>query len=118
MPFNFSAYTTPVILLTLSNIFMTFAWYGHLRFKSSPLLLAILASWAIALLEYCLAVPANRWGSETYSVVQLKTMQEITTLIVFAGFSVVYLKQSLGWNHLIGFVLIAAGASFIFKGST
>ncbi len=117
MPVSFSAYAAPVILLTLSNVFMTFAWYGHLKHKSSPLLIAIIASCSIALFEYCLAVPANRWGNETYSVVQLKTIQEVITLIVFAGFSIVYLKQSLGWNHLVGFILIAAGASFVFKGS-
>jgi uncharacterized protein (DUF486 family) len=107
---------TPVILLVLSNLFMTFAWYGHLKFKEHPLWLVILASWGIAFIEYCLAVPANRWGSGVYSVAQLKTMQEVITLTVFAGFSVVYLKEPLGWNHAVGFALIAAGAFFIFKG--
>ncbi len=107
---------TPIILLTLSNVFMTFAWYGHLRFKDQPLLVVILVSWGIALLEYFFAVPANRFGSSVYTVAQLKTMQEVITLIVFAGFSVLYLKESLGWNHLVGFSLIAAGAFFIFKG--
>ncbi len=109
-----SPYLTPILLLIASNIFMTFAWYGHLRFKESPLLAAILVSWGIALVEYCLAVPANRWGSAVYSTAQLKTMQEVITLLVFAGFSVLYLKESLGWNHAVGFALIAAGAFFIF----
>lgn len=103
------------ILLILSNVFMTFAWYGHLKYKESPLLLAILASWGIALIEYCFAVPANRYGSAFYTVAQLKTMQEVITLLVFAGFSTFYLKEELGWNHAIGFALIAAGAAFIFK---
>ena len=111
-----AGYVTPVLLLICSNVFMTFAWYGHLKYKSSPLLIAILASWGIALVEYCFAVPANRWGSSVYSVAQLKTMQEVITLAVFAGFSILYLKESLGWNHLVGFALIAAGAGFIFKG--
>ncbi|OYX00257.1 MAG: hypothetical protein B7Z15_20460 [Rhizobiales bacterium 32-66-8] len=93
---------------------MTFAWYGHLKYKSSPLLIAIAASWGIALFEYCLAVPANRIGSEVYSTAQLKTMQEVITLIVFAGFSVLVLKEPLGWNHAAGFACIALGAFFIF----
>ena len=82
----------PVLLLVLSNVFMTFAWYGHLTFKTQPLFIVILASWGIALFEYCLAVPANRWGSSVYSVAQLKTMQEVITLVVFAAFSMLYLK--------------------------
>jgi uncharacterized protein len=109
-----SPWVGPVALLVTSNIFMTFAWYGHLKFKASPLYLAIVASWAIALLEYCLAVPANRWGSEVYSVAQLKTMQEVITLAVFAVFSIFYLGEPLGWNHAAGFALIAAGAALIF----
>lgn len=108
---------TPALLL-LSNIFMTFAWYGHLKYRSQALWIAILASWGIALFEYCLAVPANRYGSQVYSVAQLKTMQEVITLAVFAGFSALYLKQPLGWNHAVGFALIVAGAAFIFKGET
>jgi len=104
----------PVLMLFGSNIFMTFAWYGHLKFKSSWLPLVIMVSWGIAFFEYWLAVPANRWGSAVYSAAQLKTMQEVITLIVFAGFSVLYLKQPLGWNHALGFALIAAGAFFIF----
>jgi hypothetical protein len=93
---------------------MTFAWYGHLRFKEAPLLAAILASWAIALVEYCFAVPANRWGSVVYSTAELKTIQEVVTLIVFAVFSVLYLKEPVAWNHGLGFAFIAAGAFFIF----
>ena len=108
----------PILLLTLSNVFMTLAWYGHLKYKSLPLFLVILASWGIAFVEYCLAVPANRWGSAVYSAAELKTMQEVITLIVFAGFSYVYLKEPLGWNHLVGFALIAAGAFFVFQGRT
>ena len=106
----------PILLLFASNIFMTFAWYGHLKFTDKPLWMAIVASWGIALFEYCLAVPANRYGSEIYSTAQLKTMQEVITLVVFAGFSVLYLKESFTLNHLVGFALIAAGAFFVFKG--
>ena len=106
----------PVVLLLISNVFMTFAWYGHLKFKTSPLWLAVLASWGIAFVEYWFAVPANRIGSAVYSAAELKTMQEVITLVVFAGFSVLYLKEPLGWNHLVGFGLIAAGAAFIFQG--
>jgi uncharacterized protein len=117
MPFSLTpAAVWPIVLLCLSNVFMTFAWYGHLKFKSAPLFIAILASWGIAFFEYCLAVPANRIGHEVYSAAQLKTMQEVITLIVFAGFSVFWLKESLTWNHAIGFMLIAAGAAFVFKG--
>jgi uncharacterized protein (DUF486 family) len=105
----------PVVLLSASNVFMTFAWYGHLRFKGAPLLLAIVVSWGIAFFEYCLAVPANRYGSAVYSPVQLKTIQEIVTLIVFGGFSVLYLGQRLAWNHLVGFVFLILAAAFIFK---
>jgi uncharacterized protein (DUF486 family) len=94
---------------------MTFAWYGHLKFKSVPLALAVLASWGIAFFEYWLAVPANRIGHAVYSAAELKTIQEVVTLIVFAGFSVLWLKESLTVNHLIGFALIAGGAVFIFR---
>jgi len=104
----------PVLMLFASNVFMTFAWYGHLKFKESPLPLAIMVSWGIAFFEYWLAVPANRWGSAVYSTAQLKTMQEVITLVVFASFSVLYLKEPLGWNHALGFLLIAVGAFFIF----
>ncbi len=105
----------PILLLIGSNVFMTIAWYGHLKFKSAPLLLVILASWSIALVEYCLAVPANRWGSAVYSAAQLKAMQEVITLTVFVGFSILYLGQKITINHLIGFALIGAGAWFIFR---
>lgn len=111
----FSAKIAPIAMLVLSNVFMTFAWYGHLKFKSSPLIIAVVGSWAIAFFEYCLAVPANRYGSGFYSTAQLKTMQEVITLIVFVGFSVFWLKESVTYNQLIGFALIAAGASFIFR---
>jgi hypothetical protein len=109
-----SPYLLPILLLFASNVFMTFAWYGHLKYKEVALPLAIMASWGIALFEYWLAVPANRWGSAVYSAAQLKTMQEVITLIVFAGFSVLYLKEPIGWNHALGFTLIAAGAFCIF----
>ena len=106
----------PVGLLMVSNVFMTFAWYGHLKFTERPLWIVVLVSWSIALIEYCFAVPANRLGHTVYSAAELKTMQEVITLVVFAGFSVLYLKEPLGWNHLIGFILIASGAAFIFQG--
>ncbi|MFN3854308.1 MAG: DMT family protein [Phreatobacter sp.] len=111
-----SPFVLPVLLLVASNVFMTLAWYGHLKFKSVPLVLVVLASWGIAFVEYCLAVPANRIGHEVYSAAQLKTIQEVITLVVFAGFSVVVLKEQLSWNHAIGFALIAAGAFFVFQG--
>jgi uncharacterized protein len=106
----------PIVLLSISNVFMTLAWYGHLKYKATPLIVVILVSWAIAFVEYCFAVPANRYGHAVYSAAELKTIQEIITLTVFAGFSVWVLKEPLGWNHLIGFGLIAAGAAFIFRG--
>lgn len=106
----------PIALLIASNIFMTFAWYGHLKVKSAPLMLAIAVSWGIAFFEYCLAVPANRIGSAVYSAAQLKAMQEVITLSVFAVFSVLYLGQKITLNHLIGFSLIAGGAWFVFRG--
>jgi uncharacterized protein len=106
----------PVFLLLLSNIFMTLAWYGHLNFKSSPLLIVILVSWGIAFFEYCLAVPANRMGHGYYSAAELKTIQEVITLMVFAAFSVLYLKEPLTMNHAVGFSLICAGAWFVFQG--
>ncbi len=106
----------PIVLLALSNVFMTVAWYGHLKFKSAPLVLAIFASWGIALIEYFFAVPANRWGSAVYSTAELKTMQEVITLIAFAGFSVLVLKEPFTLNHAVGFAFIALGAFFIFRG--
>lgn len=104
----------PILLLSVSNIFMTFAWYGHLKFKELPLWQVIVASWGIAFLEYCCAVPANRYGSAVYSAAQLKTMQEVITLIVFMAFSTFYLGEAIRWNHLVGFAFIAAGAAFVF----
>jgi uncharacterized protein len=104
----------PILMLFVSNVFMTFAWYGHLKFKESSLPLVVVASWGIAFFEYWLAVPANRWGSAVYSAAQLKTIQEVITLVVFAGFSVLYLKEPLAWNHALGFAFIAFGAFLIF----
>lgn len=101
-------------LLIASNVFMTFAWYGHLKYKAAPLLFVILISWGIAFFEYVLQVPANRIGHGTFNAAQLKTIQEVITLSVFAIFSVFYLKEPLGWNHALGFGLIAAGAFCIF----
>ena len=105
---------TTILLLTISNIFMTIAWYGHLKFKSAPILWTILASWMIAFVEYCFQVPANRWGHGQFSAAQLKVIQEIITLVVFAVFSVAYLKESLKWNYLVGFALILAAVFFVF----
>ena len=110
-----SSYLTPVALLIGSNVFMTTAWYWHLRYKEVPLLTVIAISWGLALFEYCLVVPANRYGSAVYSAAQLKTMQEVITLSVFAIFSMVYLKQGITWNQVIGFALIGSGAFFVFK---
>lgn len=104
-----------VLLLTISNIFMTFAWYGHLKFKNAPLWKVILISWFIAFVEYCFQVPANRIGHSTFSAAQLKTLQEVITLVVFAVFSIFYLKESLKWNHLVGFLMIIGAVAFIFK---
>ena len=104
-----------IVLLTISNIFMTFAWYGHLKYRSSPLWIAILASWSIALLEYCFMVPANRIGSYQFSTAQLKTIQEVITLMVFAGFSLLYLKEELKWNYLVAFGLMVGAVFFMFK---
>jgi len=111
-----AAHLTPVLMLLASNVFMTVAWYGHLRFPHAALWLVILISWSIAFVEYCLAVPANRIGHAVYSAAELKTIQEIITLVVFAGFSVLVLKEPLGLNHLVGFGFIALGAFFIFRG--
>jgi len=104
----------PVLLLIGSNLFMTFAWYGHLKYRSAPLATVILVSWGIAFFEYCLMVPANRIGAAVYSAPQLKGMQEVITLLVFAGFSAWYLGQPLKWNHWAGFALIAVAAWLIF----
>ena len=94
---------------------MTFAWYGHLKYKSSPLWLAIFLSWGIALAEYCFQVPANRYGHSQFSAAQLKTIQEVITLTVFSVFSILYLKEGLKWNYLVGFLLIIAAVIVIFK---
>lgn len=103
-----------IFLLLISNIFMTFAWYGHLKFKDTSLYVVILVSWAIAFLEYCFQVPANRFGHQYFSAAELKTIQEVITLLVFAVFSIFYLGEPLKWNHLIGFTFITLGAFFIF----
>jgi len=113
MPLNWS-YMMPIALLVGSNVFMTTAWYWHLRYKEVPLVSVILISWGLALVEYCLAVPANRFGSAVYNSAQLKTIQEVITLVVFAGFSYAYLKEPLTLSQGFGFVLIAAGAFFVF----
>ena len=104
-----------VILLLISNIFMTFAWYGHLKFKEVGLWKIILISWGIVFFEYCFQVPANRIGHGTFNAVELKTIQEVITLIVFAVFSVLYLKEEFRWNYAVGFVLLVAAVFFIFK---
>ena len=105
----------PIILLCASNLFMTIAWYGHLKFKSRTLWAVILVSWGIAFFEYCLQVPANRIGSDYFSVTQLKVMQEVITLAVFAGFSAWYFKESFKWNHLVGFLCLVLAVFFVFK---
>jgi uncharacterized protein len=110
-----SPHVLPILLLIASNVFMTFAWYGHLKFTSSPLWMAVMASWGIALIEYWFAVPANRIGHQVYSAAELKTMQEVITLVVFSVFSVFYLKEAITLNHVLGFALIACGAAVIFK---
>ena len=104
----------PIALLTCSNVFMTFAWYGHLKFKNAPLALVILASWGIAFFEYILMVPANRWGNSVYSATQLKIIQEIITLTVFCGFAMFYLGERIRWNHVAAFVCILAAVGFTF----
>jgi uncharacterized protein len=108
------SYVAPVLLLLVSNVFMTFAWYGQLKFPGTPLWLVIPVSWGIAFFEYCLAVPANRIGYHVYSAAQLKTMQEVITLAVFAVFSATYLGETLKWNHGVAFALLAGAAFFAF----
>ncbi len=105
---------TAILLLVASNVFMTFAWYGHLKFKAAPLYAVILVSWGIAFFEYCLQVPANRIGHGHFSAAELKTIQEVITLAVFAAFSVYYLGEPIRWNHLVGFSLVAGGAFLVF----
>ena len=111
-----TAHIAPVLLLLASNVFMTFAWYGHLKFTAPPLWLVVVVSWGIAFFEYCLAIPANRLGHRVYSAAELKTMQEVITLAVFGVFSVLYLGERFTLNHLVGFGLICLGAFFVFKG--
>ena len=106
----------PILMLIASNVFMTFAWYGHLKFKTAAIWTVVLVSWGIAFFEYWLAVPANRIGSDVYSAAQLKTIQEVITLTVFVIFSVFYLKEAITWSHVLGFAFIAIGASLIFRG--
>ena len=115
MPNAFS-YIAPVLMLALSNVFMTFAWYGHLKFGSKPLWIVVFISWGIAFFEYWLAVPANRIGHQVYSAAELKTMQEVITLVVFAVFSVAWLGEKLTLNHAVGFAFICLGAWFVFRG--
>lgn len=104
----------PVLMLSISNVFMTFAWYGQLRFPTTPLWILVLAGWGIAFFEYCFAVPANHYGHQVYSAAQLKTIQEVVTLIVFAVFSILYLGEALRWNHLAAFACLVAAAYFSF----
>ncbi len=115
---SLAARLAPVALLLCSNVFMTFAWYGHLKFKDRPLWLVVLISWGIAFFEYCLAVPANRWGSGAYSAAELKAIQEVITLSVFVVFSYLYLGQKVTPMQFAGFGLIAAGAALVFNGNT
>src|SRR6202000_1729809 len=109
----FTPYLT-IGLLIVSNVFMTFAWYGHLHYRESPLLTVIIVSWGIALFEYCFQVPANRWGSNSYSPYQLKIIQEVITLLVFVVFALVYFKAWPAWNHIAAFVCIIGAVAFTF----
>ena len=115
MPLTFQT-VMPIVLLIGSNVFMTVAWYGHLKFPSIAMWVAVMASWGIALVEYWLAVPANRIGYGAYTAAELKTIQEVISLTVFVGFAVFVLGEKLTWNHAVGFALIFAGAFFIFRG--
>ena len=116
MPTLLSPVVLPILLLIGSNLFMTTAWYGHLKFTTAPLWIAVMASWGIALVEYWMAVPANRIGYGVYSASELKVIQEVISITVFVGFAFFYLKEPLSWNHAIGFGAIALGAYFIFNG--
>ena len=104
-----------VMLLTVSNVFMTFAWYGHLRYKDSSLWKVILVSWVIAFAEYCFQMPANRIGHYQFSAAQLKIIQEVITLVVFAVFSLLYLREEFKWNYLVSFALMACAVFFMFR---
>ncbi len=115
MPLSWTA-ISPILLLIASNVFMTFAWYGQLNVDRRPMWLIVLIGWGIAFFEYCLAVPANRIGRAVYEPAELKAMQEVITLVVFAIFSVTWLKAPITANHLVGFALIAGGAFVVFKG--
>jgi uncharacterized protein (DUF486 family) len=106
---------TTILLLTVSNIFMTFAWYGHLKYRQAPLFKVIVVSWLIAFAEYCFQVPANRIGSYEFTAAQLKTIQEVITLTVFSVFSILYLKEDIRWNYMVGFAMIVAAVFVIFK---
>ena len=106
---------SPILLLCVSNVFMTFAWYGQFRFPQAPLWQLVVVSWGIAFIEYCFAVPANYYGHAVYSAAQLKTIQEVITLIVFAGFSVFYLGEAIRWNHLAAFACLVLAAYFVFQ---
>ena len=111
---SYIAVVRTILFLTISNIFMTFAWYGHLRFRDSPLWIAIVVSWMIAFIEYCFQVPANRIGSYQFSTAQLKTIQEVITLIVFSVFSVTFLKDQFRWNYAVAFLFIVGAVFFMF----
>lgn len=111
-----AAHVWPILLLIASNVFMTIAWYGHLKYPTAPLLVVVFASWGIALIEYMLAVPANRIGHRVYTAAELKTIQEVITLVIFAVFSVLYLKEAFTLNHAVGFAFIGLGAFFVFRG--
>lgn len=104
----------PIVMLVASNVFMTFAWYGHLKHKDQPLWIVILVSWGIAFFEYCLMVPANRWGSGRYTATELKIIQEVVTLTVFSGFAVAYLGERIRWNHVAAFACVIAAVAFTF----
>ena len=108
------AFTAPVLMLVASNVFMTFAWYGHLKVEHRALWIIVLVSWGIAFFEYLLMVPANRWGHFSYSATELKIIQEVITLTIFAGFAIIYLGEKLRWNHVVAFLCILAAVGFTF----
>jgi uncharacterized protein (DUF486 family) len=109
------AHILPILMLVISNLFMTFAWYGHLAYKQKPLWIVVLVGWGIAFFEYCLAVPANRMGSQVYATAELKTIQEVITFCIFIGFSVFYLREAITAQHILGFAVIIAGAAIVFR---